>query len=65
MTTPSAEGQRWSEADRHRCEVSYVRGLPDHAARARYLEQVAEQRGPAVAERLRVDVWKALRERLT
>lgn len=58
------EGQRWSEADRHRCEVLYVRGLPDHVARARYLAAVAQHRGEAVAERLRVDIWKALRERL-
>ncbi len=54
--------ERWSEAHRHRCEVAYVAGLADHAARTRYLALVAEHRGPAVAERLRLDAWELLRE---
>lgn len=51
-----------SEALRHACEVRYVVGLPDHAARARYLARVAEYRGGAVAERLRHEAWIRLQQ---
>lgn len=64
MMNQPTDPQDWSEARRHRCEVRYVAGLPDHTARMRYLAQVAEHRGPAVAERLRLDAWAALRESL-
>ena len=47
----------WTEAHRHACEVRYLQGLAPYARKA-YLEAVANKRGAAAAQRLRVDALR-------
>ncbi|HXC40828.1 MAG TPA: hypothetical protein VN667_17970 [Burkholderiales bacterium] len=58
---PDAPGKTYSRQFLHACEVRWVAGLPNHRARGDYLGLVEQERGKNAAERLRADVWKAMK----
>lgn len=58
---PDAPDPKATESFRHACEVRYVSGLPSNPARKAYLELVERARGKVAAQRLRLDVWLAVK----
>lgn len=60
---PEAGGATYTEAFRHACEVRYCVAMSSNDERKRYLEGVEKRRGRTAADRIRRDVWRAMRER--
>ena len=53
--------ETWTEAWRHACEVRQLAGLSTNEERKVRLAGIAERRGKAAADRIRMDVWAAMK----
>ena len=50
----------WTDDWRHSCEVRQLAGLSTNEERKVRLAGIAERRGQAAADRLRMDVWQLM-----